>query len=61
MTIGDVDTIANFIKPLTAGTLPFPVMTFAVLIVVLLMMPILLNNLLVSAESNYSSIMNNQV
>ena len=56
MTIGDVDTIANFIKPLTAGTLPFPVMTFAVLIVFLLMMPILLNNLLVFAGNNYSSI-----
>ncbi|GAU88542.1 hypothetical protein RvY_01225 [Ramazzottius varieornatus] len=46
MTIGDVDTISNYINPLTDGTLPFPIMTFIVLIVFFLMMPILLNNLL---------------
>ncbi|XP_055346071.1 transient receptor potential cation channel subfamily A member 1-like [Paramacrobiotus metropolitanus] len=46
MTIGDVDTIQNYIQPMLMGKLPFPAMTFVVLVVFFLMMPILLQNLL---------------
>ncbi|OQV13353.1 Transient receptor potential cation channel subfamily A member 1 [Hypsibius exemplaris] len=46
MTIGDMDTRNNFIDPFIYGKLPFPIMTYGIVVLFLLMMPILLNNLL---------------
>ena len=47
MTIGDLESLENFIYPLMDGMLEYPLLSFIFYSVFLMLMPILLNNLLV--------------
>lgn len=48
MMLGDLDGINNYINPLTNKMLPFPGMTYVILVAFVVIVSILLMNLLVS-------------
>jgi hypothetical protein len=50
MTVGDLESLDNFINPLMDGMLEYPLLSFIVYVIFLMLMPILLNNLLVGSN-----------
>lgn len=52
MMVGEINYQDNFLKPFLQGDLPFPLLTLAIFIWFVLLVPILLMNLLVSPHEN---------
>lgn len=52
MMVGEINYQDNFLKPFLQGDLPFPLLTLAIFIWFVLLVPILLMNLLVSPNKN---------